>query len=77
MAVAPNAKGRFPVEAKTQSAGLGAGFGVALAGAIVGVLQQYVTHDTLPLALTDLIYLGSGAAVAWAAAYFAPHQDRR
>jgi hypothetical protein len=69
---APAPKTRAPVEAKTQAAGVTA----AVAGAIVWVLQQYVFKGTVAPGLVSLIYVAVPGALAFAAAWLAPHTSR-
>ncbi len=63
---------RAPVEPKTQAAGLGA----SVAAALVYILQTYALKGNLPQGAEALIYTAVPGAVAWAAAYLAPHQAR-
>ena len=63
---------RAPIEAKTQAAGLAG----AVSGAIIWILQQYVFKGTVNPGLQSLIYAAVPGALAFIAAYLAPHQVR-
>jgi hypothetical protein len=67
---------RWPISAKTHGAWLGAGTGSAVAAGVVGLIQTYVTHRTLPAADVSLIYTACTALVAFAGSYVAPNQVR-
>ena len=62
---------RAPVEPKVSAGGLGA----TVAGVIVWVLQTYVFKHLDP-SLTAYIYAAVPGAVAFAAAWLAPHRAR-
>jgi hypothetical protein len=61
-----------PIAPKTSAAGVSA----AVAGAVLYVLQTYVFKGAVPAGLESLIYLAVPALLAFAAAYWAPHQVR-
>ena len=63
---------RAPIAPKTQAAGLAG----AVAGAIIYILQTYVFKGTVNAGLVGLIYAAVPGALAFAAAYLAPHQVR-
>jgi hypothetical protein len=61
-----------PVAPKTQAAGVSA----AVAGAALYLLQVYVFKGSVPAGVESLIYTIVPGVVAFAAAYWAPHQVR-
>jgi len=63
---------RAQIEAKTQAAGLAG----AVAGAAVWILQTYVVKGALDPGLVSLIYVAVPGALAFGAAYLAPHTPR-
>lgn len=63
---------RAPVEAKTQAAGVAG----VVSGAFIWVLQTYVFKSSLDPGLVSLIYAAVPGALAFAAAYVAPHTPR-
>ena len=63
---------RAPVEAKTQAAGVAG----VVSGALIWILQTYVFKGTLDPGLVSLIYAAVPGALAFAAAYVAPHTPR-
>jgi|HubBroStandDraft_2_1064218.scaffolds.fasta_scaffold402370_1 hypothetical protein len=67
---------RYPISAKTHGAWLGAGTGSAVAAIVVGLIETYVTHRTVPAADVSLIYTACTALVAFLGSYIAPHQAR-
>jgi hypothetical protein len=63
---------RLPVEPKASAGGLG---GTA-AGVLIWVLQTYVLKGRLDPGLQAYIYAAVPGAIAFAAAWLAPHQAR-
>jgi hypothetical protein len=62
----------YPVAAKTSAAGVSA----AVSGAVLYVLQRYVFKGVVPDGIASVIYIAMPGALAFAAAYLAPHQNR-
>lgn len=60
------------ISPKAHGAWLGAGSGSAVAGIIVGLIQDYWTHAPLPAPAIQGIYVLVAAAVAFAGAYLLP-----
>jgi hypothetical protein len=63
---------QYPIAAKTSAAGVSA----AMSGAILYVLQRYVFKGVVPDGIASMIYIAMPGALAFAAAYLAPHQPR-
>lgn len=63
---------RAPVEAKVQAGTAAA----TVAGALIWVLQQYVFKHNIDPGLVSLIYAAVPGALAFAAAWLAPHTPR-
>jgi hypothetical protein len=62
----------YPVAPKTQAAGISA----AVSGAALYLLQTYVFKGSVPAGVESLIYASVPGLLAFAAAYWAPHQVR-
>ena len=62
----------YPVEPKVQVAGVTA----AVSGAALWVLSTYVFKGSVPDGIASMIYVATPGVLAFAAAYFAPHQHR-
>ena len=64
---------RYPLEAKTQAAGIAA----TVAGVIIYLLQTYAFKgSSIPAGLVSLIYAAVPGILALVAAYLAPHTSR-
>ena len=68
----PAPPGRFPVEAKTQAAGVAG----VVSGALIWILQTYVFKGAVDPGLVSLIYAAVPGVLAFGAAYLAPHTSR-
>jgi hypothetical protein len=62
----------YPVEPKTQAAGVAA----AVSGAALYLLQTYVFKGDVPAGVQSLVYAAVPGVLAFAVAYLAPHQHR-
>jgi len=62
----------YPVEPKVQVAGVTA----AVSGAALWLLSTYVFKGSVPDGVASMIYVATPGVLAFAAAYFAPHQHR-
>ena len=62
----------YPVEPKVQVAGVT----TAVSGAALWVLGKYVFQGAVPDGIASMIYVATPGVLAFAAAYFAPHQHR-
>ena len=62
----------YPVEPKVQVAGVTA----AVSGAALWVLGKYVFKGAVPDGIASMVYVAMPGVLAFAAAYFAPHQHR-
>jgi len=72
---APPKPRRWPIAPKAHGAWLGAGSGIGLAQAAVGIIQA-IEHHPLAQGYVVGIYMLAGPLVAFIGAYLAPHQDR-
>ena len=62
----------YPVEPKVQVAGVTA----AVSGAVLWILGKYVFKGNVPDGIASMVYVAMPGVLAFAAAYFAPHQHR-
>ena len=62
----------YPIEPKTQAAGVTA----AASGAVLWLLSTYVFKGSVPDGVASMVYIAVPGVLAFAAAYFAPHQHR-
>ena len=62
----------YPVEPKVQAAGVTA----AASGAALWLLSKYVFKGAVPSDVASMVYIAMPGVLAFAVAYFVPHQHR-
>lgn len=61
-----------PVSPKAHGAWMGSAAGASIAGTIVSLLQDYVSHGPLSSSLVSVIYMAVPAVTAFLGSYVAP-----